>query len=70
VNHQTASDFQVWAEDIFIDGRNNIFPIFRGSGGLFLSRGRLAARLARLFADLPADPTQEPRGAEEPPVYG
>ena len=28
VNHQSGSDFQVWAEDIVIDGSNNIFPIF------------------------------------------
>jgi hypothetical protein len=31
VNHQTGSDFEVWAEDIYIDDQNNIFPIFRGS---------------------------------------
>jgi outer membrane receptor protein involved in Fe transport len=31
VNHQSGSDFQVWAEDIYIDGSNNIFPIFQGS---------------------------------------
>jgi hypothetical protein len=31
VNHQSGSDFQVWAEDIHIDDSNNIFPIFEGS---------------------------------------
>ena len=31
VNHQSGSDFQVWAEDIHIDSSNNIFPIFQGS---------------------------------------
>ncbi|HVS66788.1 MAG TPA: TonB-dependent receptor [Thermoanaerobaculia bacterium] len=31
VNHQSGSDFQVWAEDIVIDSSNNIFPVFRGA---------------------------------------
>ncbi len=30
VNHQSGSDFQVWADDIVIDGSNNIFPVFSG----------------------------------------
>ncbi|MCP3934513.1 MAG: TonB-dependent receptor, partial [Actinomycetia bacterium] len=29
VNHQSGSDFQVWAEDIVVDGEN-IFPVFGG----------------------------------------
>jgi hypothetical protein len=28
VNHQSGSDFEVWAERITIDGNNNIFPTF------------------------------------------
>ncbi len=30
VNHQSGSDFQVWADDIVVDGSNNIFPVFSG----------------------------------------
>lgn len=29
VNHQTGSDFTVYASEILIDGGNNIFPVFR-----------------------------------------
>lgn len=31
VNHQSGSDFQVWAENTHIDANNNVFPIFTGS---------------------------------------
>jgi len=31
INHQSGSDFQVWAEDIVIDGSNNIYPVFETS---------------------------------------
>lgn len=30
VNHQSGSDFQVWAETTVQDGANNIFPVFTG----------------------------------------
>jgi hypothetical protein len=47
VNHQTGSDFQVWAEDIHIDSSNNIFPIFRGSNTWIVWWPPLGVEIAR-----------------------
>ncbi|MDH3744833.1 MAG: TonB-dependent receptor [Acidobacteriota bacterium] len=31
VNHQSGSDFQVWADRVVIDGSNNVFPVFEST---------------------------------------
>ncbi len=36
VNHQSGSDFQVWAERSVIDGNNNIFPVVETSSSWIL----------------------------------